>query len=138
MSASLLIVDDEADLREMLSRHFRFLGYDVTTAENGVDALSKLAEKKIDVVISDIMMPEMTGVELLKHLREDYPMVRKIMITGYVTLENALSCIRYGADSCIFKPLTDLKQLETAVEQSVERIRYWHRILKELRGLEAE
>jgi DNA-binding NarL/FixJ family response regulator len=77
----------------------------------------------------------MTGVELLKQVRAEFPMIRPIMITGHITLDNALACIRYGADSCIFKPLTDLALLERAVSDAVTRNRYWMNILRELRGL---
>jgi CheY-like chemotaxis protein len=135
MNTTLLIVDDEEDIREMLSRHFRYLGYDVDTACNGKDALDKLAQKKVDILISDIMMPELNGVELLRNVRNDYPMVRPIMITGYVTMDNALACMRYGADKCIFKPLSDLSLLEKAVEESREHIHYWKGVLKELKGM---
>ncbi len=135
MNASLLVVDDEQEIREMLSRHFRYLGYNVELAGNGKEALEVLASEKIDILVSDIMMPEMNGVELLKHVRSEYPMLRPIMITGHVTLENALACIRYGADSCVFKPLTDLAVLEKAVDDAVHKNRYWIDILKELRGM---
>jgi CheY-like chemotaxis protein len=135
MNAAILVVDDEADIRELLSRHFRYLGYEVETASHGKEALERLAATKIDILISDIMMPEMNGVELLKHVRAHYPMIRPIMITGYVTMENALACIRYGADSCVFKPLNDLSQLENAVNEATRRLRYWMDILRELRGM---
>lgn len=132
---TLLIVDDEKDIREMLSRHFRYLGYQVTVAENGKEALEILSKDKFDIVISDIMMPEMNGVELLKNLRDHYPMIRPIMMTAYVTLENALACIRYGADACIFKPLEDLSLIENAVQEAANKVQYWVKILKELRAL---
>ncbi len=135
MTAQLLIVDDEQEIREMLSRHFRYLGYDVEVAANGREALQKLGEKKIDILVSDIMMPEMNGVELLKQVRAEYPMLRPIMITGQVTLQNALACMRYGADSCIFKPLTDLSILEKAVQDATNKNKYWMDVLKELKGM---
>lgn len=135
MNVNILVVDDEEEIRTMLSRHLRYQGFEVTLAENGVEALKRLAEKKTDIVISDILMPEMTGVELLKKIRLDFPMTRSIMITGHVTLDHALACIRYGADACVFKPITDMTLLDNAVRDSVARIKYWFDILKELRGL---
>jgi CheY-like chemotaxis protein len=134
-NVNLLIVDDEVQIREMLARHFKFNGYSVLTAEDGKDALEKLSNNKVDIVISDIMMPNMNGVELLKQIRTDYPMIKPIMITGYVTLDNILACIRYGADSCILKPISDLGELQSAVETASRKIAYWHNILKELKGL---
>ena len=135
MPVNLLVVDDELEIREMLSRHFRFLGYDVDTAENGQDALDKMAERKTDIVISDIRMPVMDGPELCKRIRLDFPMTRVIMITGYVTLENALACLRRGADTCVFKPLEDMTELEQAVNRSVEMIQTWMKKLTELRKM---
>ncbi|MBN1911461.1 MAG: response regulator [Pirellulales bacterium] len=135
MKGHLLIVDDEAEIREMLSRHFRMLQYDVDVARNGLEALAVLAMKRIEVVISDIRMPEMDGVSLLREIRKQYPMVHTIMITGYVTLENALACMRNQADTCIFKPLNDLGELEEAVETAMAALDRWNRIFHELKGL---
>lgn len=137
-SAQLLVVDDERDILEMISRHFRYKGYPVETAENGRVALDILGQRKVDILISDIMMPVMSGVELLRHLRQDYPMIRPIMMTGYVTLENALACIRYGADACVFKPFEDMGLLETAVLEAESKLKYWMKILKELRALKPD
>lgn len=138
MKAHLLIVDDEKEICDMLSRHFRFLEYAVQTASNGKEALAVLEKQKIDVVISDIVMPEMDGVELLRHIRQHYPMVRTIMITGYVTLENALTCMRKQADTLIFKPLEDMRELEEAVADAVHVLRRWEKKLKELQSINPE
>lgn len=133
--ARILVVDDEQEIREMLARHFKFEGYEVVTAVNGKDALKKLADERFDVMISDIMMPEMNGVDLLKTVRREYPMVRVIMITGYVTLENALMCMKHQADTCIFKPLQDLKELEEAVKKSVAHLQRWQQIFMQLQHM---
>lgn len=135
LNRSLLIVDDESEIREMLARHFQILGYRTATASNGKEALEYLSVNKTDVVISDILMPEIDGVELLKQIRSEYPMVHVIMITGYVTLENALSCMRYQADTCIFKPLEDLSELENAVKNAFQAIDTWKLKFKELQGM---
>lgn len=135
MIARLLIVDDETEIREMLVRHFGMVGYDVSSAVHGADALKELSKKRIDVVISDIMMPEMNGVDLLRAIRAEYPMIHVIMITGYVTLENALACLGGGADTCIFKPITDFKELDDAVIAALETLGRWQRKLQELRGM---
>lgn len=135
MKVKLLVVDDEADIREMLSRHFRYQGYDVETAEDGVVALEKLDQANYQVVISDIMMPRMTGVQLLEAIRQQHPMVHVVMMTGYVTLENALACMQQGADTCIFKPIEDMAELQTAVEEAVARLKNWQQKLKMLKGM---
>ena len=138
MNARLLIVDDEPAIGEMLARHFKFLGYDVDTAANGVEALRKLAKNRTEVIISDIVMPEMDGIELLRAVRTQYPMTHTIMITGYVTLDNALACMRLGADTCVFKPLEDLEELEEAVESAVCSLRRWQNKLRELRKIKTQ
>lgn len=135
MKVHLLIVDDEAEIRESLARHFRFLGFPVATAGNGREALEAMRQEKIDIVISDIMMPEMDGIELLRAIRAEYPMVHTIMTTGYVTLDNALACMRLGADTLIFKPIADLKEVEAAVENAVRALRHWVDLLKRLQAM---
>ena len=135
MNARLLIVDDEAEIREMLSRHFRYLGFQVDTACDGIEAMEKLGQARTEVVISDIVMPRMDGVELLRAVRQQYPMIHTIMITGYMTLENALGCMRHGADTCVFKPLEDLTELEEAVEFAVGRLKRWQDKLKMLQAM---
>jgi CheY-like chemotaxis protein len=134
MKVQLLIVDDEEEIREMLSRHFRFLGYEVEVAENGAMALEIMQNRKTDIIISDIRMPVMDGPELCKAVRKDYPMTRMIMMTGYVTLDNALSCLRRGADGLIFKPIEDLTELEDAVKRSLTIIQNWVDTLAKIRG----
>ncbi len=135
MKGRLLIVDDESEIREMLSRNFRMLGYEVQTAVNGIEALGLLAGTRTDVVVSDIRMPEMDGVSLLREIRRQYPMIRVIMITGHVTLENALACMRNQADTCVFKPLGDLSELEEAVETAMAALARWNRQLRMLQGM---
>ena len=135
MSLILLIVDDEEMIRDMLSRHFSLLDYDVMTAANGREAVRILETKRIDVVITDVMMPDMNGIELLRYIKEHNPTLRPIVITGYVTLDNALSCLRLGAETFIFKPLQDLAELEDAVKRIEERLKNWQRKLRELRGM---
>jgi YesN/AraC family two-component response regulator len=136
-NARVLIVDDEEDIRKSLSRHFQFEGYNVDTAVNGIEALDILGKKRMEVVITDIMMPKMNGIELLKEMRYQYPMIHKIVISGYVTMENLLAAWRYGADTCIFKPINDISELEIAVTRAVEHLRTWQKKLRELKGMKS-
>lgn len=135
MKVRILVVDDEPEICDMLTRHFRFLGYDAESASNGLDALEIIQRNPPSIVISDIKMPVMDGTELLRTIRQEYPMIHVIMITGYVTLDNALTCMRLGADTLIFKPLEDLHELENAIERAVGYISHWLDLLKELRAM---
>lgn len=136
MALRLLIVDDEKEIAEMLSRHFRFLGHSVRTATDGVDAVEKMREGVADVVISDISMPRMDGATLCGHIRADFPFTRVIMMTGHVSMDNALRCIRRGADHFVLKPLTDLTELEDAVNQAAQSIQHWKDVLRKVRSLD--
>lgn len=133
----VLIVDDEQEIREFLGRHLRYLDYDVDFAENGQLGLDKLGEKKIDIVISDIGMPVMNGVEMLTRIRQDFPVVRVIMITGYVSQANVLDCMRKGAEMLIFKPLEDLDELEETVKRAADGIDRWWAKLAELNEMKS-
>lgn len=135
MNESLLIVDDEPEIRIALARRYSLRGLSVEVADSGKTALELLARKPFQVVISDIKMPKIDGIELLRKIRNEYPMTRVIMMTGYVTLENGLACLRHGADTCIFKPFEDLSEMDTAVHNALAYLDHWERKLLELKGL---
>ncbi len=138
MKINLLIVDDEPEICNLLSRHFRFLGYEVDTACDGRDALRKVKATNYHVVISDIRMPGMDGVDLLQAIKSYDGGTHVIMITGHVAMESVLACRRRGADTCLFKPLDDLAELEACVEAAVADMLHWQEILRQLRGVPAE
>ncbi len=138
MKVHLLIVDDDPDIRDAVARHFRLGGYEVQTAANGREALDKMENARCDIVISDIVMPEMEGPDLLRAIREQYPMVHVIMMTGQVALENVLVCMRRGADTCIFKPFADFEELDAAVRRAVEATQRWLGIMRKLSGKSLE
>jgi DNA-binding NtrC family response regulator len=126
----ILVVDDEENIRKMIQRHFRIKGFDVETANNGMEALDLMKERRFDVVISDIKMPVMDGTDLLREVKIQYPMTHVIMITGHVTLNNALTCMRLGAKTCIFKPIEDMTELENAVEDAITHLTRWEEKFK--------
>lgn len=133
--AGILIVDDEEEIRASLSRHFRFDGYHVEVAADGIEALAILEKQRMEVVITDIMMPRMNGIELLRKIRDEYPMMHTIVITGFVTMNNLLAALRYGADTCVFKPIQEMTELESAVSLAIEQLRTWQKKLRELQGI---
>jgi DNA-binding NtrC family response regulator len=138
MNGKILIVDDEVNIRESLSSHFRFLGYDVALASDGQSAIDHLSENRTDIVISDIVMPGMNGVDLLKHIRGHHPMIKVIMITGYVTQENALTCMRQNAYALIFKPFEDITELEQAVNKAFQILESWETVLYKLHDMKVK
>jgi len=125
MTVRLLIVDDEAVIRALLQRHFVAKDYIVDTAANGIEALQHLADAKYDIVVTDLLMPEMDGHELLARIRDEYPLIRVIVMTGAVSIDNMLDCLREGAFTFVTKPLTDLAPLSDAVHVAAWIVQGW-------------
>ena len=118
---TLLIVDDEEHIVSSLRRLLRSSGYTIVTAGNGAEALAKLAEHEVDVVISDQRMPGMTGVELLRRVRELHPETVRIVLSGYTELQSITDAVNEGA---IYKFLTkpwDDERLRAHVAEAFHR-----------------
>ncbi len=104
MKSRILVVDDEESIREFLDIMLRKEGYDVTCAEDGQKAIDLLAKKSFDLVISDLQMPNVTGIELLRSVRDHYPDLLFMMITAFGTTETAVEAMKLGAYDYITKP----------------------------------
>jgi two-component system response regulator PilR (NtrC family) len=104
MKPRILVTDDEESIREFLDIMLRKEGYEVTCVEDGKQAADILKKKTFDMVISDLQMPNMTGIELLKHVREAYPEVIFMLITAFGTTESAVEAMKMGAYDYITKP----------------------------------
>ena len=135
MQIRILIVDDEKEICEGLARHFNFLGYDACSETNPVDALKRVETENFHVVISDIRMPEMYGSELCEKIKQHNGAIKVIMITGFVTMNSIMECMRFGAETCLFKPLEDLTVLEDAVNEAVKKLEMWQDIMKYIRSM---
>lgn len=104
MKSRILVVDDEESIREFLDIMLRKEGYEVTLAEDGARAIDLLKKKTFDLVISDLQMPQVTGLELLKHVRDNFPDLLFMMITAFGTTETAVEAMKIGAYDYITKP----------------------------------
>ena len=105
MTKSVLIVDDERILRESMANLLEDEGYESIQAENGRVAHELLLERPVDVVLSDVRMPEMDGMNLLGHIKQIAPQTPVIMMTAYGTVEDAVAAIRNGAWDYLLKPV---------------------------------
>lgn len=121
--AHLLIVDDEPSIRELLEISFRKEGHKVETASSGEAAKSRLAAQIFDIVVSDICMPDMDGVELLQYSKEVSPSTIFILITGVPTIDTAIDAVNFGADRYVVKGDRLLDELRPAVQQIAENQR---------------
>jgi len=120
--ARLLVVDDDAESREVVAEALQAEGYTVTTAGGGQEALGLVKERVYDVVVSDIRMPDLDGLFLLRELREAAPDVSVILMTAFGTVEAALEAIKDGAYDYVSKPL-HLDELLITVRRAIEQRR---------------
>src|SRR3989339_1924448 len=120
---TVLVIDDEQDLREMLSFTLMNEGYNVLTAANGKLGVEKAEKEDVDVVISDIKMPEMDGITVLGKIKEIKPEVEVIMATGYGTMETAIESLRKGAFDYINKPF-NIDELLIVIEKALEKSQF--------------
>ena len=109
MQNSILVVDDEKSVRELFSTLLRGEGYQVTTAEDGEQALAELNNTPFDLVISDVKMPRMNGFQLLDHIRQHYPDTLFILLTAFPNAEEAVNAMKHGAYDYIAQPFKDEK-----------------------------
>lgn len=128
----ILVVDDEQGVANAIRRYFAFEGYDIDAAYDPYTALSRIHKENFLIVISDIAMPGMTGVDLLRRIKSYSGMIQVIMITGYVTLDNILSCLRLGADDCFLKPLGDMSLLQAAVDEAIAKLQKWSQLMDDI------
>jgi DNA-binding NtrC family response regulator len=112
-SKRILVVDDEEDARVALSKILAYEGYDVSSAGNGLEALNFLRNNDVELIITDINMPEMNGLTFLRELNRRHPQSNVIMITAYGEVESYLEAMNLGAFEYINKPLRydDLKKV---------------------------
>ncbi|MFN3412543.1 MAG: sigma-54-dependent transcriptional regulator [Thermoanaerobaculum sp.] len=121
-NARLLIVDDELHMRESLARWFTEDGYEVETAADAKAALAALGRQTFDAIITDIRMPGMDGLELLKQIKEVDPRATIILVTAYASVASAVEALKAGAYDYLVKPF-DPEELSRVVERACERTR---------------
>ncbi len=117
----VLVVDDEEAIRSGIARVLSDLHLKVATAAGGLQAQEMMARRPYDVILLDIKMPDMDGVELLKHIRQDYPGTEVIMITGFPTIQGAVECIKHGALDYLVKPFR-IDDLEAVVQKALDNL----------------
>ena len=117
---TILIIDDEKGLLEVLNVVFRKEGYEVKTAASGPEALDILNNNSVDLVITDIRMPHLSGMEILRYVKENQPEVPVIVITAYGSIQQAVEALKAGALDYIVKPF-DVEELKILVARGLER-----------------
>jgi DNA-binding response OmpR family regulator len=116
-TARILVVDDEETIRTTVKAILEDEGYIVDTASTGAEAISKTEKTSYNIALLDIRLPDMEGVELLRLLKDPVPKTRKIMVTGFPSMQNAITAVNRKADAYLIKPVDIEKLLETIKEQ---------------------
>lgn len=129
---SILVVDDDSSVRRVLQMQLTEAGYEVAQAASGSEALRMLAESHPQLVVTDLKMPDLDGIELLRRIREDELQTTVILVTAFGTIETAVQAMRLGAYDYITKPI-DYEALLAAVHRALER----QNLLDEVRTLRA-
>ena len=116
---SILIIDDEEAQRNVLKGYLEKKGFKIFTASSGTEGVKSVQDNMIDIVLSDYKMPDITGLEVLEHVKKINPAISFIILTAYGTIENAVKAMRLGAFDYISKPV-DLDELDLLLERIIE------------------
>jgi DNA-binding response OmpR family regulator len=119
----ILIVDDDAELRANLSEILKNKGYETYEAFSGEEAIKKTETKDFDVILLDLMMPGISGMDVLMELRKVKPKTKIIMITAFATIDNAVEAIKKGASDYISKPFK-VAELDATIRQVIEEAKF--------------
>ena len=115
----ILVVDDDENIRIVFKMNLENRGYEVDSAANGQEALDKASRRFYNIALIDIKLPDMEGTALLNILNEKLPKMKKIIVTGFPTIENAMKAVNEGADGYILKPV----KMEVLIETIEEHLR---------------
>jgi DNA-binding response OmpR family regulator len=113
----ILVVDDDEAIRNTVKAILEDEGYSVDLAGTGSEAIEKTQKRAYNLALLDIRLPDMEGVELLKSMKDTVPRMRKIMVTGYPSMQNAISALNRNADAYLVKPVNVEKLIATVKEQ---------------------
>jgi len=118
---AVLLVDDKEEFVSVLSERLRLYGMEVDTATKGEDALAMLRKKMADVVVLDVIMPGMGGLEILSRIKKIYPHVQVILLTGHASTKEGIEGMRLGAFDYLMKPV-DIEELIAKMKASMKAI----------------
>ena len=117
----ILVVDDSLDTLELLQRNLESKGYQVFTAPGAIEAIKILESTPMDLVITDLKMPKVNGLSLVRHIQENFKDTEVMMITGYPSIEGAVEAVKTGAEEYLAKPFTD-EELFSAVKRVLDKL----------------
>jgi DNA-binding NtrC family response regulator len=132
VNRTILHVDDDPQFTRIVAHVLQRKGYEVVSLNDPQQVLGELIRHGYRIVLLDIDMPGIDGIDMLRRIKEYDGGVQVIMLTGLVTLSNAMAAFRRGAEACFFKPLEDYTPLVNAIEATFHKIDHWWQALHEL------
>ncbi|NOY30176.1 MAG: response regulator [Planctomycetes bacterium] len=129
---TILHIDDDPSLLKIVSKKLSLSGYDVRSLDDPKQTSRELITTGARLVLLDIDMPDIDGLTLLEDIKRHDGGIQVIMLTGLVSMTTVLQSMRWGAEACVFKPITDIQPLTTAIDAAFEKIDRWWSSLDEL------
>jgi two-component system NtrC family response regulator len=120
-NARIIIIDDDESIRQVLKTILEEEGYVVDTADTGKEAVLKTNEKVYNLALIDMRLPDIEGIDLILKIKDTTPRMRKIIVTGYPTIQNAMEAVDKQADAFILKPFDVERVLQTIREQLMKQ-----------------
>jgi len=120
-NARIIIIDDDESIRQVLKTILEEEGYVVDTADTGKEAVLKTNEKAYNLALIDVRLPDIEGIDLILKIKDTTPRMRKIIVTGYPTIQNAMEAVNRQADAFILKPFDVERVLQTIREQLMKQ-----------------
>lgn len=118
MARTILVVDDEVGYREMIQMDLCDQGFRAFTAKGGMEALEILSQEKIDLVVTDMKMPKMDGLEIVKAVKKNHPSIPIVLMTGYAVEDRVEKALQLTATACLRKPF-DIEELATVIRTAL-------------------
>lgn len=128
----ILIIDDEEEILLTLKKNLMLEGYNVETCNDSLRALEMIKNYKFHIVISDIVMPNMDGVQLLKEAKAYDALTQVIMMTGYSTMEKTMQSLEFGANDYILKPFKSIDSIIEIIEYSIQKLERWRESIRDI------
>ena len=128
----ILIVDEEEEVLCTIKKHLEQEGYIVETTQSGTNAFEKVKSDKYHIVLINVVMPEMDGLELLREIKKYDPMTQIIMMTECSTMDKILSALEYGANDYIYKPLENVEYVMSVIDHSVQKLERWREAIVQI------
>jgi two-component system NtrC family response regulator len=128
----ILIVDDEPSITDLLGDYLSQEGYTAQTTTSPLEALEIAEEGEVKIMLTDIKMPDMSGIELLEKVKQINGLIQVIIMTGYGSLENTVKCLEQGANDYMLKPFKNLTEVKDIIDLTINKLHRWEKVISDI------